>query len=327
MKVSCHHIWINGFLLVLSFAFYSKSNAQVNLNSTHVSTWHTQMIQPAFMGQSDGIRAFASYRYQWVGIEGSPMTIYAGVDMKLPIKNSSGGLLIAHDRLGLASYTSASISYAYTIPIKKSSLNLGANIGMVGTILDGTKLTTPSMNQPIEDPNLSLKKESGFRANIAFGIAYIHPIFYVHTFVDNLSNFKTKMNGLKSELRIDNGRYLGIGMGASVPVHEKFSINPNFLFKSDLVNYQLDISLSSTYKEKYSLGIGARGYNKMSFESLFFITKVQILDNLEIMYSFDMIFNALKSVNHGSHEVSFQYIIPKKYISNRSKIVNHPRYL
>ncbi|MCO5231292.1 MAG: PorP/SprF family type IX secretion system membrane protein [Chitinophagales bacterium] len=327
MKVSGSYIIIRSCILFIFFLFFSEGKAQVYLNSTHISQWHTQMIQPALSGQSEGLRTFATYRYQWVGLDGAPMSIFAGADMKLPIKNSSGGIFVAHDRLGASSYTSANISYAYSIPLKDNILSIGANIGMVGSILDGSKLTTPSDKLPIEDPSLSGRKESGFRANIALGAAYIHSMFYAHAFIDNLGDFKTKINGLNTDLRISNGRYFGIGLGSSIPINEKFSIDPKILFKSDLVNYQLDISLSSTFDKRYSLGIGTRGYNNNSFESLFLITKVNIVDNIAIMYSFDIVLNELKTVNSGSHEVSFQYIIPKRYVTNRSKIVNHPRYL
>lgn len=307
------------------FAF--TLNAQVFFNSTHISTWHQQFDQPALSGQSEGIRTFAAYRYQWVGLEGAPNTIFLGADMKLPIKNSSGGIFISHDRAGATAITSAHMTYAYSFPIKNNSLSIGAKLGIVNMTLDGSKLVTSSDNIGIQDPLLNESKSSSLRPEVGIGVAFNHPIFFAHLFVNNLANFKSKLDGIDNEFSTTYGRYMGIGGGAEIPIREKFSLNPTILLRSDFIKYQFDISLSTTFLKKYTFGIGSRGYNKTSFESLFFITKIKLPKGIGLMYSYDLSQNSIKLASNGSHEVSFQCIIPKKYLSNRTKIINHPRYL
>lgn len=315
------------FLVIGLVAFSLDISAQTFFNSTHISTWHQQFDQPALSGQSEGIRAFATYRYQWIGIEGAPSTVFAGADMKLPLKNSSGGVFIAHDRVGATAFTSAHMTYAYSIPIKKNSLNIGAKLGLVNMQLDGSKLIAPSDNIGIEDPLLNSSKSSSIRPELGMGIAFNHPIFHVQLYVNNIADFKSKLDGIDNKFDTYYGRYAGLGAGAKIDINEKISLDPTILLRSDFVNYQFDISLSATLLKKYSFGVGSRGYNKKSFESLFFITNIKLPKDIGLMYSFDLSLNSLQTVSHGSHEISIQYIIPKKYLTNRTKIINHPRYL
>ncbi len=319
--------YLKYFLIICLILFAFNLNAQVFFNSTHISTWHQQFDQPALSGQSEGIRTFAAYRSQWVGLQGAPNTIFLGADMKLPLKNSSGGVFLSHDMAGATAITSAHVTYAYSIPIKSNSISIGAKLGIVNMTLDGSKLVSPSDNIGIEDPLISENKSSTIRPEVGIGVAFNHPIFFAHLFVNNIANFTSKLDGFDKQFNTSYGRYLGVGGGAEIPLSQKFSLNPSVLLRSDFVNYQFDISLSTTFLKKYTFGIGSRGYNKSSFESLFFITKIKLPKGIGLIYSYDLSINSIKLASNGSHEVSIQYIIPKKYVSNRTKIINHPRYL
>lgn len=315
-------------ILVCAFLLLSYNGwTQVFFNSTHIPKWHQQVDQPALVGNSEGIRTFGAFRYQWVGIEGAPMTVYAGADMKLPLKNVSGGVFFAHDRVGAATFTSANLSLAYAIPVKKNFISIGARAGLNSMSLDGSKLVTPSGNIGVEDPILSGEKQSAIRPDIGIGVSYIHSIFHVGAFVNNIADFKSKLNGLTTEFNTDFGRYYGLVGGAQIPVNQKISIDPTILLKMNAIHYQIDVSLAATLQEKYTIGLGARGYNKKSFESLMFITKIKILPKMSVMYSFDLLLNKINTVSHGSHEVSFLYVIPKNFNVKGTKVINHPRYL
>lgn len=316
------------YILLCAFLIlYFTGRAQVFFNSTHIPKWHQQVDQPALVGHSEGIRTFGAFRYQWIGIEGAPMTVYAGADMKLPVKNLSGGVFFAHDRAGAAAFTSANLSLAYSIPVKKNYISIGAKVGLNNMSLDGSKLTTPTGNIGTEDPILIGEKQSAIRPDLGIGVSYIHSVFHVGAFVNNVADFKSKLNGITTEFNTDFGRYYGLTGGAEIPVSQKISIDPAILLRMNEIHYQIDVSLATTIQKKYTIGLGARGYNKKSFESLMFITRIKILPKMSVMYSFDLLLNKINTVSHGSHEVSFLYVIPKDFNTKRAKIINHPRYL
>ncbi len=308
-------------LLLLSF---HGGMAQVFFNSTHIPVWHTQFEQPALAGTDDGIRTFLSYRYQWTGLEGAPMTIYTGADMKLPIKNLSGGVFLAHDRAGAINLTSGEISIAYSVPLKKGQVNIGAKTGIKSMSLNGGKLKAPTAG---EDFLISTLKQTSLRPNLNFGISYIHDILQVGAFVDNIADFKTKLSGVHSDFKTDFGRYYGVHIAANIPLNENVNIEPSVFLRINSYNYQIDYSLSTTVLERYTFGIGARGYNNNSFESLIMRAKVRVFEKLMLMYSYDIMMSTIRLVNKGSHEASLYYLIPSKTGGKRVKVLNHPRYL
>jgi|GEM_PF-3021189 len=305
---------------------YMVGAAQVYFPSSHF-TWHPQIDQPALMGNSEGIRMLGGYRYQWVGIDGAPMTVYAGADMKLPLKNSSGGVHIAHDRAGASTYTSAKLSYAYSVRIGDNKLNLGVQLGFLNIGLDGTKLVAPTDGISPDDDLINRGKSSAFRPEIGIGAAYIHNKFWVGASVHNLAGFKAKMDGLSTTFNADFGRYLAVQAGSVIPLSSRFSLDPGLLMRTDLVNWQLEAAILATLDKRYSLGVGARGYNNKSIESLLVLSKISISKNFSLMYSYDATLNKIRQVSGGTHEISLGYIIPKTAPSRSAKTINHPRYL
>ena len=315
--------------LILVFLFpFSETDAQVFFNSTHTSVWNKQYDQPALVGQSNSLRSVAAYRSQWNNLEGAPQTFYFGSDVHLPIKNLGGGIFIAHDRLGATAFTTAKISLSYSVRFKKSLISAGLSTGLANTMIDGSKITTPSTNIGIQDPILNQQKESGMRPDLGVGIAYIHQFIQADLFFNNIVNSTTSLNGSTQELIVGFGRYAGLGAVGNIPLGtSSFSLNPGFLLKTDFNKYQIDAFLTSSYEKKYTFGLGFRGYNKISSESLIVLARIKIVDRFSVGYSYDFNLSKLEKVNRGSHELSLQYDYLIKYQSNRTKIVNHPRFL
>ncbi|MCO5247574.1 MAG: PorP/SprF family type IX secretion system membrane protein [Chitinophagales bacterium] len=301
---------------------------QVSFNSTHTSIWNRQFEQPAFVGVNSVWRTVVTYRSQWTKLEGAPQTFYLGSDIKLPLKNIGGGIFISHDRVGATAFTNAKLALSYSKHFQKSFLSAGVNFGMVNMMLNGNKITTPSSNVGVQDPLLGEGKESGVRPDIGLGMAYVHPIFEIDAFVNNVANFITTLDGDSKELNLTFGRLMGISTQFNLAMGSSpFVLNPVVLMKTDFNKYQIDAFLTTTYEKKYTFGLGYRGYNKNSSESLIILSRLSIIDNLFVSYSYDMSLNKLKNVNKGSHELSLEYNLPINYISNKSKVINHPRFL
>lgn len=294
--------------------------------SSH-NIWNPQTDQPAFTGISKGIRLVGGYRYQWTGIEGAPMTAYAGADMPLPIKNSSGGVWLNYDRTGAMSFTQARIAYAYKIPVAKNFISAGIHAGIVSIGLDGSKLTTPGGQGGNNDDLLPGAKNSGIRPEIGAGLVFHHDKFYAGVFINNAAGLSSRVDGLTSSFNADYGRYVGFQGGASIRLSENVSFNPMLLYRTDFTNHQIELVALTSLKERFSLGAGFRGYNNNSIESLLALMKIGITKDLEIRYSYDVNLLALNAVSRGSHEFSIGYIIPKEAPSRKGKIINHPRYL
>jgi type IX secretion system PorP/SprF family membrane protein len=314
-------------LLVAFAAVPGGVSAQSFPLSSHF-LWNPQAEQSALAGSSDGIRLAAGYRYQWVGIEGAPQTAYVGADMKLPIKNSSAGIWVSYDKTGLLSFTQARLSYAYAQPLSASStLSIGVHAGIVSIGLDGSRITTPGGQGGNDDDLLPRERNNGFRPEIGFGINYKHKVFYAGVFLQNAAGLSSQINGLNGDFRADYGRYLGLQAGAVMPVGKNFSIDPSIIVRADFNNIQIEVASMLTYIERFSAGIGVRGYNNSSLESLLALMRIGLTKDLALRYSFDANLLSLNSVTSGSHEISIGYLIPKEAPSRKGKVINHPRFL
>jgi type IX secretion system PorP/SprF family membrane protein len=319
--------WMFIFLMSISNQLF----AQIYPQSSHYM-WNPQFENPALSGSKEGIRTTANFRYQWTGFTGAPITTNVGADMPLPLKNSGGGILLQHDRTGAYSFTALKFSYAYTQNLGSLKLSAGFNAGLVNAVLDGSKLTTPqgdfSGNNPnLNDDYLSTEKMSSFRPDLGLGIALRNDDFFVGVSVSNLANFSNEIKGTNASFSPDFGRYFTVHGGVKFPLGQKFSIEPNFLLKSDLNNWQTDISVVTTYNNLLSFGLGVRGYNNKSLESLLALVRIRVMKGMNFGYSYDANLGVLNQVSNGSHEISLSYLIPKKWETSRGKVVNHPRFL
>ena len=57
----------------------------------------------------------------------------------------------------------------------------------------------------------------------------MHSIFHIGAFINNIADFKAKLNGVSADFNTDFGRYLGVGGSARIPVGSKISPGP-FVF-------------------------------------------------------------------------------------------------
>lgn len=289
--------------------------------------WNPQGEQAALVGSEGGIRLVGGYRYQWAGIEGAPQTAYAGADMKLPIKNSSGGIWVAYDKTGLTSFTQARLSYAYTLNVGSGEISAGVHAGIVSAGLNGAGITTPGGGGGNDDDLLPVDRFNGFRPELGAGIHYRHPVFHAGAFIQNAGAFTTEISGVGGGFRADYGRYVGILGGANIPLAEKWTLDPAFMVRTDFNNWQTDFALTATFNKRFSLGAGARGYNNNSLESLIGLARIGITSDLALAYSFDASLSDLNTVTRGSHEISIRYLIQKEPVVKKGKVMNHPRFL
>jgi type IX secretion system PorP/SprF family membrane protein len=314
------------FLMFWVVSITSSLYAQNFPASSHF-VWNPQADQPALTGVSDGIRMTGGYRYQWTNIEGAPMTAYAGVDMALPVKNSSGGVWLSHDRTGAMSFTQAKLSYAYRIPVGKSFISAGVHAGLMSISLDGSKLITPGDGAGGGDDVLPVDRNNGLRAEIGAGIAFVHPAFYTSIAMHNAPGFTSRIGGINADFRADYGRYLTFQGGGNIQLNENIAIKPSVLLRTDLKNYQLEFVALASLKERFTLGAGMRGYNNNSIESLLALMSIGITNNLSVRYSYDVNLLALNAVSRGSHEFSLGYLIPRSAPTRKGKTLSHPRFL
>ena len=272
--------------------------------------YNTLAINPAYAGSRDAMSILALGRFQWVGMNGAPMTqtfqihtpIFAGL---------CGGISLANEKIGPVSTTAINLDLAYRFRFaKQSSLSFGMRY-TVGFFNNGlASLNTDQQNDPTFASNYNITY-----GNVGAGIYYQHTKFYVGFSIPNIIEHRTNnVSGLSNE-----SRHYYIIAGSYFKVNRTIDLKPTGLIK--IVGgapIQVDLTMEAIFLKKYSAGIFARFFDGMGL-----LLGYNIMPNFRIGYSFDWPFTDIaRSGQGGSHEIMLRYDLSW----GRYAKVNNPRY-
>jgi type IX secretion system PorP/SprF family membrane protein len=112
-----------------------------------------------------------------------------------------------------------------------------------------------------------------------------------------------------------------------IEIREQFKVMPSVLFRTDLAESQLDVTLISELYRKFNVGVGYRGWSNLSNDALSLIAGFRLNEKIRLIYSYDINLSPLKSSNNGSNELMLQYNLNKSIgKAIPEKIIYNPRY-
>ena len=161
------------FLLLLLLPLWARAQQlphTMAFRST-LSAWNPAMTAPWSYMETQAV-----YHQQWLGFEGAPVTMMAGVEAPLVPQNMSLGLRLQHDEAGPLQQTGIALSYAY-------QLKLGYSQRLaIGLTANGSRFRFNASALNADDPtDLLLGNTEGTSQQINLGIG----IFYTSTDVDD----------------------------------------------------------------------------------------------------------------------------------------------
>ena len=277
---------------------------------------NTNNINPAYVGSKKHLSGTLLSRYQWVGLEGAPVTHMISVITPLKNKHMGGGLSLIHDAIGPTSETMISADYAYGIQINKTNrLVFGLKAGVSFFGLDYTKLNEFDSN----DEALRDIKSNVLNPNIGAGMYYYGTKWYLGLSSPFLIESTRKLIGSDQELpslsKIKRHYYLISGY--VFEASKQVKIKPAMLLK--VVNgapISMDISISTLIHNQFSIGCSYRHQSAISV-----LTSYQVNPRLGFGYSYDIETTELSKTNSGSHEFHLNFRLVAK-----SKKILTPRF-
>lgn len=152
-------------LLLLETAIYAQQLPYQNVFTGAAFIWNPASTAPG-MFLDWGL----SYRQQWLGFEGAPMTGSAHFQFPFVQNNMSAGIWAMRDETGPLSYYQTGLSYAYKMGIgNNGQLSIGLSILMNQFRFDGNQV--PAVD--IGDPLLLEQRVSSLSPNAGLGIFYV----------------------------------------------------------------------------------------------------------------------------------------------------------
>ena len=272
------------------------------------------LFNPAYAGSRGTIHAVGVARFQWVGIEGAPMSQFVSFDAPVANQNLGLGLHASNDKIGARSRTSvfADISYALRLNKKGHRLGFGMSAGVDWQVYDFNKLHTNDPNDPVYT-----YYASKVRPNFGAGLYYYGDRFYAGVSIPRLLRNRLGDGGQIGDALQRRHFYVTGGYvfklssvvqfkpSALVKISENapvtFDVNANFLFFNTLW-------IGPMYRFHESAGLNAA---------------IQIKEFMTFGYAFDFPINGLNAMRtnqKGTHEIMITFDLKTKkkpYLSPR----------
>ncbi|MFB0924731.1 MAG: type IX secretion system membrane protein PorP/SprF [Vicingaceae bacterium] len=299
---------------ILSVFIFMKATAQ---NELHYGMYmmHQPLFNPAAASSYTSLTAAALYKNQWVGYDGAP-TIGAFNILK-PLKNSTIGLTVTDDQIGINNNTGISGSYAYKIQLRgysRLAFGVSATVNLLQSDMTGVSISD------INDPTYS-GESTGMIAqpNFKFGTYYFNNKFYAGIAIPNILNNKITEEGAGGITEFDaNSVHYFLHLGYRFELNPKSDFNVStFIKQVSGTSLQYDINVQYEYMKKVGIGVSYRSSNEVLG-----IISYQLIPELKLAYAYEYGLGEIGDYSSGSHEVMliYQFAPPKK------TIISAPRF-
>jgi len=289
-------------------------------------------LNDAYSGIDNKLNATLAHRSQYTFLTKTALASQYG-SFSLPIisKKFGLGLKIVNDFIGYQRYTLGELTGAYHIEVGKSKLSFGLGIGLVNLNINGKLLRASGGNYENElvihnDEFISNINVGGTAPSFSFGMLYRIADFEIGAAMQNINlpNLSLLKFNTKTKVIIDR----------TINVHAKYvikttsvNIEPIVLFNTDFIKHQMQLGINAEMRNIF-FGLSFRGYSGQNNDALIGEFGVKIKKRFRIGYSYDYNVSALNKSNFGSHEISLNYMVIRKFSTKRKgNVLYNPRFL
>jgi type IX secretion system PorP/SprF family membrane protein len=298
-------------IATLVLLFLTKSHAQQVASYTQYM-FNGLAINPAYAGSHEALSTSFLSRFQNVGLKGSPNTQTLSLHSPLLNKRVGLGLLVIHDQLSVIDQTGIHFSYAYRLPVfgGKGTLSMGLQGGVSFYRANYTQLDLYSNPDPAFSSDI---REAS--PNFGAGLFYYTKLAYVGLSMPNLIN-DVFDRGAQFQTVYQNKPIILNG-GYVFTINRMLKIKPNALLKFlDDRPVEFDLNANLLLDEVLWVGLSYKSSNAIAL-----LTQIQVTDQFQFGYSYQVATGPINAVAVGSHELMVNY----RFIYNKKGLVS-PRY-
>ncbi|HTH56847.1 MAG TPA: type IX secretion system membrane protein PorP/SprF [Cyclobacteriaceae bacterium] len=269
-------------------------------------------INPAYAGSHEALSTSFLSRFQNVGLRGSPNTQTLSIHSPLLNKRVALGMLVIHDQISVIDQTGIHFMYAYRLPVfgGKGTLSMGLQGGVSFYRADYTHLDIYNPNDPVFGNDV---REA--RPNFGAGLFYYTKFAYAGVSMPNLIN-NVFDRGAQFQTVYQNKPIILTG-GYVFTLNRMLKIKPNALLKFlDDRPVEFDLNCNLLLDEVLWVGLSYKSSNAIAL-----LTQIQITDQLQFGYSYQVATGPINSVAVGSHELMVNY----RFMYHKKGLVS-PRY-
>ena len=294
------------FLLAALAVFHPGQVSAQTEEQVSLYMFNPLLFNPAYAGSRGSISMVGVGRFQWVGIEGAPVSQFVSLHAPLANQNLGLGLHASNDQIGARSRTSVFADVAYHLKLNKRNhrLSFGMSAGADWQVFDFNKLYTADPNDPVYT-----YYASKVRPNFGAGLYYYGTRHYVGLSVPRLLR-----NRLGDDVVIGEAlqrRHFYLTGGYVAKLNSLVDFKPSVLVKVT-ENAPVTFDINANFFIMNTLWIGPfYRFNESVGMNLAF----QVKEFMTFGYAFDFPYNGLnvfRANNRGTHEVMISFDLKTK---------------
>jgi len=278
-------------LILLSLAISLKGNSQQDpLYSQYLM--NPFVLNPAYAGFTKSMSASASFRKQWAGFDGSPVTFNATAHTSL-IDNKMGlGLLIIQDNIGSDKTSEIQGVYAYHLQLTSGArISFGLQGGMINYRSDFSEL-----NINTSDPRFQ-NNISEMKPTIGSGIIFSSDKFFVGISVPRMLKQTT---GIEDKAVQIYNQHLYATAAYVTNLGYRIKLKPFLLARAvQGSDVSVDFGMAVNADNSYTLGLFTRNLHTYGF-----LASIELGDHLRVGYVFELPTDKSVGLNFTSHELT-----------------------
>jgi type IX secretion system PorP/SprF family membrane protein len=266
-------------------------------------------LNPAFAGSRDALSVAASYRNQWVGYDGAPVTQTFSIHTPLKNESLAVGLLMFSDKIGVSREIGMQGNAAYRMRLNNGKLSFGLSGGFSHYRNDWSEIKT----NDADDEIFALGNDQFIIPNFSVGAYYYTSNWYLSVSAPFL--LKASYSGgadYGPENDVASYNYF-INGGMRMRLNQDLQFRPSLMMRMNSGSpLQLDMNSMLEWREFIEGGISIR-----TGDAIIGLLKVHITEQLLLGYAYDFTLTPINVYSNGTHEITLLYDFKyKKNVSN-----------
>jgi len=270
------------------------------------------IYNPGYAGTTGAVCGVAQYRKQWMGFDGTPVSMAVAADMRLKMAPVGVGINIITDKVGPMSTTMARVAGSYNLTkLAGGTLGVGLDIGILQKSINsnwivpeplendpripGSGGDIPGVGSAFSNPNLNKTTY-----DLGAGVFYNIPgKMYIGLSSTHLPSQKIKSGDLGFQV----SRHYYLMAGYTFQPTKWSKITPNVLYKTDVAGSSLDANLTFLWSDMLWIG-GTYRLNDAAAVLAGYQGQFGVGNSIgyKIGFSYDFTTPALKTYTKGSIE-------------------------
>lgn len=287
---------------------------------------------PAAVGEGDLMRVYGSHRMQFTGIMDAPMTTYFSFSSPFVVGKTqhAAGVRFMNDRFGLFSNQSLHAGYAYRFKLGKGYLSVGADLGFINLSFAVDSVNLKDVAELVQEhayhnatdnaiPESSGQNGvSGMGFDLGVGVYYATSTWWAGVSYGHVTQPVLEWSD-QTEVSVRGTFYAAGGYNWRMR-DKKWVLMPSAMLQTDFVGWDVNLTMLAQVNNRYRFGLGYRIAGSVNI-----LLGMDIIDGLQLGYTYELPANGLIRESYGSHELylayGFNILKPKR--TNRYKSVRY----